>query len=190
VERILALTEGKCAIVIGPGLWRTKATRQAFIEIIKRIQLPMVIDADAIRAISAAKHLLKDKIAILTPHEDEFRELTGEIPSTNLKERISLVSKYAKKLKTIILLKGHIDVISNGSKTVLNRTGSPYMTVGGMGDTLAGICGALLAKDIPPFLAAQAAAYINGKAGELAVKKYGEGVITTDLIKEIPNVIR
>ncbi len=64
------------------------------------------------------------------------------------------------------------------------------MTVGGCGDTLAGICGALLSRGVNIFEAAQAGAYINGKAGEIAAKKLGEGMTATDLIEAIPEAIR
>jgi NAD(P)H-hydrate epimerase len=150
----------------------------------------MVIDADAIRAISAAREILKKKKAVLTPHADEFRELTGIKPSLLPEERIKVVEEQAKALGVVIVLKGRIDIISNGERTALNNTGSPLLTKGGMGDTLSGICGALLARNIDTFTAACAATYINGKAGEFATKKYGEGVLTTDLINEIPNVIK
>jgi len=63
------------------------------------------------------------------------------------------------------------------------------MTKGGTGDTLAGICGALLARNIDPFSSAQAAAYINGKAGELASEKLKEGLLAMDLIEAIPSVL-
>lgn len=64
------------------------------------------------------------------------------------------------------------------------------MTKGGCGDTLAGICGALLARGVDVFTAACVAAYINGKAGEAAGKRFGEGLLATDLIDSIPEVIR
>ena len=63
------------------------------------------------------------------------------------------------------------------------------MTVVGTGDTLAGVAGAILARGIEPFLAGQAAAFINGLAGDMAGQKYGEGLMASDLIKEIPNVL-
>ena len=71
----------------------------------------------------------------------------------------------------------------------LNRTGSPYLTKGGTGDTLAGICGALMARGIDPFTAAQAAAYINGKAGEVVAQRVKEGLLATELIEAIPEVL-
>ena len=110
--------------------------------------------------------------------------------NTNLKERIKAVKKVAGDLKTTIILKGHVDIISDGKKTALNRTGSPYLTKGGCGDTLAGICGALPARGVDVFTAACAAAYVNGKAGEIAGKKFGEGLLATDLINSIPEAIR
>jgi NAD(P)H-hydrate epimerase len=64
------------------------------------------------------------------------------------------------------------------------------MTVGGTGDTLAGICGALLARGVDSFDAACAACFINGMAGNLAARKYGEGLMASDLINEIANVIK
>ena len=73
---------------------------------------------------------------------------------------------------------------------VIDQTGSPYMTVGGTGDTLAGIAGSLLSQDVGPFLAAQAASFINGKAGEAAAQRFGAGMLATDLIEEIANVIK
>ena len=63
------------------------------------------------------------------------------------------------------------------------------MTIGGTGDTLAGIVGALLARGISPLESAAAGAYINGKAGELASKKFKDALVATDVIEEIRNVI-
>jgi NAD(P)H-hydrate epimerase len=157
---------------------------------LEKIKVPCVIDADAIHAISLNKKFLKRKNFVVTPHTYEFYVLSGIKVGKDLKERIRAVKEVASELKTTILLKGHIDVISDGKKIAINRTGSPYMTKGGLGDTLAGICGALLARKANCFEAACAAAYINGKAGELAAKKYKEGLIASDLIEEIPRVIK
>lgn len=190
VEKIISLAREvrATAIAIGPGLWRDKETFDSINELIEKIDLPMVIDADAIRAVSKRKEILKNKKCVLTPHADEFRELTGlEVKGFDM--RIKAVKEEAKKLGIVIVLKGHIDVISDGKRLVLNRTGDPRMTVGGMGDSLTGICGALLARGIDTFTSACAAAYINGKAGELAAKKYGESSVATDLIENIYKIM-
>ncbi|MBU5536961.1 MAG: NAD(P)H-hydrate dehydratase [Candidatus Aenigmarchaeota archaeon] len=192
------------AVVIGNGLWRKEETRKSIVELIEKINLPLVIDADAIRAISTAKEKLYMKNCILLPHADEFHELTGIKVTTDVKQRIKVVKNEVYKINcgsslnkicpivppATVVLKGHVDVISNGKEVVLNKTGSPFMSVGGCGDTLAGISGALLARGIDTFIAAQTAAYINGRAGELAAKDYGEGMTPLDLIEKIPKVIK
>lgn len=192
VKQILKMTEETrvSALLIGPGLWRAPETFEAMLELIRRIDLPMIIDADAIRAVATDKSVLKGKRTVLTPHSNEFLALTGEAPSLNLKERIKQAEKTAKTLGCIIVLKGATDIITDGKRTALNKIHSNLMTKGGMGDTLAGICGALLARGTEPFRAGCAAAFINGSAGVLAVKKHGEGTLATDLIEEIPNAIK
>jgi NAD(P)H-hydrate epimerase len=178
------------AVVIGNGLWRTPETRRAIVQLIEKIDLPMVIDADAIRALSATKEKVANKKVVLTPHADEFKEFSGVVVSTNLNERIKKIAAEAERIKQVIVLKGHVDVIASEKEIALNKTGSPYMTKGGCGDTLAGICGALLARGVEPFTAACAAAYINGRAGDIAAKKLKEGLTTTDLIDNIPLAIQ
>jgi len=120
---------------------------------------------------------------IITPHSYEFFVLSGYGVSNNLNDRVEKVKEVAKKCNCTIILKGHIDVISNGKEVAINKTGSEYMTKGGFGDILAGICGALLARKIDTFTAAKAAAYINGKLGELAAKKFKESLIASDVFE-------
>jgi len=149
-----------------------------------------VIDADAIHVIVEKPGIVAGKPFVITPHSYEFMELTGkEIRELPQEEKIKLVQEEAARLQTTILFKANIDIISDGKEVILNRTGTPYMTIGGTGDSLAGIVGALLARGISPLEAAAAGAYINGKAGELASKKFKDSLIATDLLDEIPHVI-
>jgi len=203
VDKILTFIENSraTAVVIGPGLWRIDKTRKAINTLVEKIRIPMVIDADAIRAVSAIKGELKDKKILLTPHRNELFELTGVDVTENIKNRINILRNEAYKLNCgkdnrcplyppiTLVLKGNVDVISNGKEVVLNDTGMPKMTVGGMGDCLTGIAGALLARGINTFTAGCAATYVNGKAGEYAIKQYGESTITTDLIDTIYKVL-
>ena len=157
---------------------------------IKRIDLPLVIDAEAIRAVAEDKKILENKKVILTPHIEEFRILTNESVEPNIEDRKEKVKKWAKKIGAIILLKGNVDVISDGETVFLNETGTPFMTKGGFGDTLAGICGAMLARKINTFESAKAAAFINGKAGKMAGEIYGEGLMSSDIFEFIPKAIK
>ncbi len=204
ITQILSLIETSkaTAVVIGPGLWRTDVIRRTINTLVEKINVPMVIDADAIRAVGAIKDKLKNKKILLTPHANELLELTGVQVSENIKDRINKTRQESYKINCgkdntcplyppiTILLKGNVDVISNGKEVMLNDTGSPQMTKGGCGDTLTGIAGSLLARGVSTFTAGCVSAYINGKSGELATKKYGESLLPTDLIDEIPNVIK
>ena len=185
------VAHGNAAVVIGGGMGRSEKTQEAILEYLEQVSVPVVIDADAIHSLGHKPEIITGKNFLITPHTYEFFVLTKrEIYRLPEEEKIKAVQEEARKLGTTILLKGPTDVISNGKEVALNKTGTGYMTVGGLGDTLAGIAGALMARKISPFEAGQAAAYINGLAGELAAKKFKESLMATDLIEAIPEVLR
>lgn len=189
-EAAKAVSYGKTAVVIGGGMGRTQETQEAILEYLEQVQVPVVIDADAIHAVGKKPEIISGRNFLITPHTYEFFVLTGkEVHKLPDEEKIKMVQEEAARLGTTILLKGKTDIISNGKEVAIDKAGTPYMTVGGCGDTLAGVCGALLARGINIFEAAQAAAYINGKAGEIAAQKLGEGMMATDLIEAIPEVL-
>ncbi len=189
-ESAKAVSRGNTAAVIGGGAGRTKETQETIAEYIGKAEVPVVIDADAIHAVSKKPELIAGRNFLVTPHTYEFFVLTGrQVYKLSDKEKIKAVKEEAARLKTTILLKGATDIISDGKETALNAAGSPYLTAGGCGDTLAGICGALMARGTDAFTAAQAGAYINGKAGAIAAKKLGESTTATDLIAAIPEII-
>jgi len=184
------VSNGKAAVVIGGGLGRTPETQKAIIEFLKEVQIPVVIDADAIYALAQNKEVIKGKKAVITPHAYEFFVLTKtEIKECSLDEKAEKVKELARDLEAVVLLKGEVDIISNGNEVALNRTGHPVMTVGGTGDVLAGIIGALLARGVDSYKAAQAGVYINGRAGELGAEKLGESFTAEDLLTFIPKVL-
>ena len=189
-ESAKAVAHGKTAVVIGGGAGRTTETQETILEYLSEVSVPAVIDADAINALAKNPQVISGKPFLITPHAYEFFVLTKrEVYKLPEEEKIKMVQEEASRLQTTILLKGPIDIISDGKEVALIKTGSPFMTVGGTGDTLAGIAGALLARGITPFQAGQAAAYINGVAGEIAGKKFGESLMATDLIEAIPEAI-
>lgn len=189
-ESVKEVARGNTAVVIGGGMGRSEETKEAILEYLSQISVPVVIDADAIHAVGKDPKIICGKPFLITPHTYEFFVLTKrEVYKLPEEEKIKAVQEEAARLKTTILLKGPTDIISDGKETALNKTGTPYLTKGGTGDSLAGICGALLARGIDSFTAAQAAAYINGKAGEIATQKLKEGLLATDLIEAIPEVL-
>ena len=189
-ESAKAVARGNCACVIGGGMGRSKETQMAILEYLEQVSVPVVVDADAIHAVGKKPEIALGKPFLFTPHTYEFFVLTGrEVYQLPEEEKIKAVQEEAARLQTTILLKGPTDIISDGKEVALNKTGSPYMGKGGCGDTLAGICGALMARGIDAWTCAQAAAYINGKAGEIVAQRVKEGLLATELIEAIPEVL-
>jgi len=126
---------------------------------------------------------------VLTPHAGEYAVLTGKELPENFNKRVSEVQRTAAELAAVILLKGSVDIISDGKSFKLNFAGNPGMTVGGTGDVLSGIVGAFLAQQTDPFEAAVAGAFVNGAAGDFVFEEKGYHMISTDLLDWIPHVL-
>jgi NAD(P)H-hydrate epimerase len=183
--------ESANAITLGPGLGLHPETKEAVktvVETIESAAKPLLLDADGLKAFAEFKRKLNVPL-VLTPHAGEYAKLTGKKPPENLKERVLDVQKTAEELSAIILLKGPIDIISDGKRSKLNFTGNPGMTVGGTGDVLSGIIAAFLAHQIDPFEAAVAGAFANGASGDFVFQEKGYHMLATDLIQRIPQVL-
>ena len=178
VHEIAELARDCDSLLIGGGLSHRQETLAAVEKIVNLVEIPVVMDADALR-------VRIPEGAVITPHAGEFERAFGSRPSTDVAERKKSVEVTAREYSCTILLKGHIDIVSDGRRTVTSKKGNPYMTVGGTGDTLAGILASLLAREVKPFDAAVKAARINGKAGGLCLKKE-KRVLASHLIDHIP----
>jgi NAD(P)H-hydrate epimerase len=119
-----------------------------------------------------------------------MKRLSGLDVPEDLKERVKMIRNFAHDNEATVLLKGAIDIISDGTDVRANRTGNAGMTVGGTGDVLAGLTGALFARCNFPIEAAASSAFINGAAGDLAFKEFGYGLLATDVIDYIPAVMK
>jgi hydroxyethylthiazole kinase-like uncharacterized protein yjeF len=190
VEDIMAALNDCDAMVIGPGLGSAPDTLAAVCDILARCQKPVVIDADAIRAVGQNRKALKGLRGVITPHAGEFELLTGEKLPEDLEGRCRAVKSWAKRLELTILLKGHTDIVSDGNLVKLNRTGNPGMTVGGTGDVLTGIVGGLLARKASPFNAARIGAIINGYSGDLAFAEAGYSIGPVEVAGKITETMK
>ncbi|MDI6723349.1 MAG: NAD(P)H-hydrate dehydratase [Methanobacterium sp.] len=190
VEKILELSERADSIVIGCGMGRDEETASALNELVEEIKKPMLFDADALKLLDV--NLIKEieNDLVVTPHSAEFKTLFGLEMPKELENRINIISNVSKKYGCTVLLKGVFDIISNGEKTRINKTGNPGMTVGGTGDCLAGLAGGLMARGHDVFEAACLGAYINGRAGDMASKKYEYHFTASDMIKYIDDAFR
>lgn len=185
LETILELAGEADAVLVGPGLGREPDTVKAVRELLKGLDKPVVVDADGLYAMSQGKPVAFRTPAIITPHAREFSRLAGPGEPDD-----GGVKSLAGKLNATVLLKRPVDIISDGKRVKLNRTGNPAMSHGGTGDVLAGIAAGLLAKGMEPFDAARLGAYISGLAGDEAFENVGYSLTATDVAACVPRVLR
>lgn len=173
------------AVVVGPGLGTSTATRDLLAMIFSRLTCPACVDADALNLVAQGLPLPRVP-ALLTPHPKELNRLLG----TDSPDRIANVNQAVKLTQKTVLLKGAFTIIGTQNEPLsVNPTGNPGMATAGMGDALAGIAGTFLAQGLSPHLAGILAAYIHGAAGDLAALEIGSiGFTTQDLIARIPKV--
>lgn len=174
------------ALLIGPGLGDDARTRRAVAQILKdaaRRDLPIVVDADGLDAVTPALLARHGHKMVLTPHTREFEDLTGK-PATD-----GNVQAYAAQSGVTVLCKGAVRLITDGTRARWCRRGHPTLTVGGIGDVIAGCTAALLAKGASPFDAACAASYLVGCAGEQAAAMLSYGTMPTDVTNAIPSIL-
>lgn len=167
------------SFVVGSGLGIEQQTYPALLsvaELLARTQKKFVLDADALKMLRPAQ--LEGSRCVVTPHPKEYEIFAGDRKPEDVGRHLC------------VLIKGHVDHVYYKGKTGASHTGNPGMTVGGTGDTLAGILGALLTQTDDLFTATCAATYINGLAGDLAMKKFGYSLLATDVIDYIPEAIR
>jgi NAD(P)H-hydrate epimerase len=189
VNRLLVQSD---ALVLGPGIGRNSETNAVIPRIIQKangMKKPILIDADAIRAI-VGRGTYKHLNVVLTPHAGEFKALSGVEVPVGWRRRVPICVNFAKRESCVLLLKGHDTVVTDGYRVKVNRTGNPGMAKGGMGDVLSGIIGAFLAQHVDPFDAAVAGAYLHGRAGDLLLKEKGFHMISSDLVGILPAVLR
>ncbi len=195
---IMQQTEGKSAVVLGPGIGNDLRTVELVLYLYHHVKQPMIIDADALTILAQNNTMLKSPAGprILTPHPGEMSRLINmdikEILDNRLAAARLCYSRYnTDEQELIIILKGAGTlVIINNTQVMINTSGNPGMATGGMGDVLAGIIGSLICQGLPADLASGAAVYLHGMAGDHLYKKYGQGFNATELADSLPKIIK
>lgn len=182
------------AILMGPGAGLNDETGKLFNILAKKIEIPLVLDADALKLINPT--LIKNREdVIITPHFNELNvffddfiedsenlsilDIGGDYDKFN--ESLSNLQVITRNINGTVILKGKYDIIFKGNKFRINKTGNSGMTVGGTGDSLAGIAASILSQGLDGYNAGSLAAYLNGKAGDLAKEEYGNGFLASHL---------
>ncbi len=194
LEALLDLAHGKDAVAIGPGLGMHPSTQSLVRELVTRLPVPLVVDADGINALAGAGDCLRRAAGprVLTPHPGECARLLGLPPDVVLRDRIPLVQKTADDLRATLVFKTARTLVAHRAAGVaIVPTGNPGMATGGTGDVLTGLIAGMIARRIEPPLAARAGAYIHGLAGDLAAERLGqEAMLAGDLLERVPDAIR
>lgn len=178
------------AVALGPGMGSSESTQKFLRNFLSHSTSSLIIDADGLNFLSKNLGMLDflPNGTILTPHLGEFERLVGSWETTE--ERDAKQQALSDRYGLVVILKGHNSRISIPKKIAYrNTTGNPGMAKGGSGDVLTGIILGFLAQGYLPETAAVLSVYIHGRAGDLAAEKYSvQGMLPSDLIKEIPNV--
>ncbi len=174
------------AVVVGPGIGREPATRDAVIGLAARCPVPMVIDGDGLWCLAVDDRPFgSDRAVVLTPHDGEFTQLTGHPPGA---DRIAATRDLAATRRAVVLLKGPSTVVAAPSGRVAVVTaGDSRLATAGSGDVLSGMIGALLAAGLAPFEAAAAGAHLHGIAAE--VSSAPTGLVAGDLPDLVPAAV-
>lgn len=180
------------ATLIGCGLGRNEDVVSVVSGVLKKAQVPLVIDADGINALSKNIDILREvkSSVVITPHIGEASRLLG-ISSDEVISKKSKCAEYlSKKYGIVTVIKGIETIISDEKGNLfINRVPNSGMSKGGSGDVLAGMIASFLAQGISPVDSAVCGVYLHSMAGMRCKDKYSEtSMLPTDLIKELPNI--
>jgi NAD(P)H-hydrate epimerase len=194
VERIVELLSRMDAVALGPGVGLDPETQAAVQALVRSVERPMVVDADALTALAGRPDVCRDAPAprLLTPHPGEAARLLGCRIAEVQADRIASARRLAAETGAVVALKGARTLVASpDGRVTLNPTGNPGMATGGTGDVLTGLAGGLLAQGVAPAGALSAAVYLHGLAGDLAAETRGEaGLVAGDVADAIPAAIR
>lgn len=184
---------GVASGIVGPGIGRDTSTRRLIEDLLPKVTVPLVLDADALNLLSEHRGLLPKLPAdiVLTPHPAEFGRLANMETSAVQKDRRGIASRFAKTWNKVVVLKGAGTVIAApDGRITLNPIATPALASGGTGDVLAGVIGGLIAQKLPPFEAAVTGVHIHSLAGTDLEASVGQaGVLASDLLPQIPRVM-
>src|SRR5208282_4879222 len=179
------------AVVLGMGAGAHPETMDALRAVIAELapDLPLVVDADGLAALFGdPTDLFRPPFAgmVATPNVGEFERLLHGPVEGSFEERRTMAERIAFERHLTLVVKGSPDVLTDGETTIGNPHHHLAMTVGGVGDVLAGVLGSLLAQRVRPLHAARLATFWTGEAGLRAAAHRGFGMVATDVIEELP----
>jgi len=193
-DSLLDLATKMDIVVLGPGLSLDKGTQTLVRELTRKISRPLVIDGDAITAISSDLKAVKERdgVTILTPHPGEMSRLTGVGVREIDAGKVGILQGTAKELNAIIVLKGAHSLIGFPDERVLiNMSGNSGMATAGSGDVLTGTISAMFGLGLNVGDAVAKGVFIHGFSGDLAAADKGEdGITAQDILDYLPLALK
>jgi NAD(P)H-hydrate epimerase len=188
---VLELAARAAAVVAGPGLGRAEGAAELVDALVRGVEAPLVLDADALFALSGRLETLAGRRGptALTPHAGELGRLLGRDSAAIADARLDAVAEAAERSGAAVLLKGPDTLVASpGEPLRVVETSVPQLATAGAGDVLAGAVAALCARGLPPALALAVAAVAHGSAARLAVSEAGS-IVATDLLLPLARLL-
>lgn len=194
VDPILDALQKCHALAVGPGLSVHPEVSYLLENLLSKVEVPVVLDADGLNAIADNPEVLKSCNApvVITPHPGEMSRLCKLSVHQVQKNRLQVAKEFAQSYGVTVVLKGHRTVVADPKGNVyINSTGNPGMATGGTGDVLTGIIGGFLAQGLQPVQAATAGVFLHGLAGDFAAREKSEsGLIAGDILEKLPYTMK
>ncbi|RUR12541.1 NAD(P)H-hydrate dehydratase [Legionella sp. km772] len=187
-QELLPLLAKASFCIIGPGLGESEWAKNMFLVALSS-QLPMVIDASALRLLAYKPQV--DDNWILTPHPGEAASLLACSTTEIQDDRIRAAALIQKKYGGVVVLKGTGTLVQTLEKNLfICPKGNPGMASAGMGDVLSGIIAGLGAQDLSLSEAAMLGVWLHAVAADTVTQKQGErGLLASDLINQLPLIL-
>lgn len=200
-DELAALTERKTVLAIGPGLGQRGETVEFVAALLRASKVPLVIDADALNILAAEQKLLEEvagmaqggRMIVMTPHPGEMARLAEKSVAEIQADRLGAAREFARRTGVTLVLKGARTIVAHPDGAVaVNTSGNPGMAKGGSGDLLTGLIAGLIAQHRDAAgRAVEAAVYLHGLAGDMAVRKSDERtLLATDCLRYLPRAFR
>jgi len=194
LEKILKLTEASDIVAIGPGIGLDDETARLVLELIPRINKPLIIDGDGLTILARDTTILSTRKypTVITPHPGEMSRLTGKQVEEIKKSRLKTALEVAQKLGSYVVLKGaHTVIATPEGKAYINLTGNPGMATAGSGDVLVGAIAGMYGIGYGFEEAVRMGVFVHGLAGDLAVESIGmDGLTAVSIMNFLPRAMK
>jgi ADP-dependent NAD(P)H-hydrate dehydratase / NAD(P)H-hydrate epimerase len=183
-ETVVELAEKAHAVALGPGLGRSDGTKELVRDLLARLDLPVVVDADALFGLEPGDW---PAARVLTPHEGELARLLETDSDWVAAHRLAAARQAVERFDCVVVLKGEGTIVAAPGEGMLVCPGFPSLATAGTGDVLTGIIAAFLAKGMEPRPAAAAGVTAQVQAALRAPQQ--AGLIASDLLEWLPQVL-